>query len=116
MHHFDAEVDVFAGQVFSFARARAALDGATLGHPRTRQELDAAAGPSVTEGGLGATEVLRRFAEVLEPACLSSDFPRYLAFVESLPKTPSERIHKDALSRSTEDCWDLERSGYKLRR
>ena len=42
--------------------------------------------------------------------------PRYLAFVESLPKTPSERIHKDALSRSTEDCWDLERSGYKLRR
>jgi crotonobetaine/carnitine-CoA ligase len=42
--------------------------------------------------------------------------PRYLAFVESLPKTPSERIRKDALPRSTEDCWDLERSGYRLRR
>jgi len=24
--------------------------------------------------------------------------------------------HLDALSRSTEDCWDLERSGYELRR
>jgi crotonobetaine/carnitine-CoA ligase len=42
--------------------------------------------------------------------------PRYIAFVDSLPKTPSERIRKDALSRSIEDCWDLERSGYKLRR
>jgi crotonobetaine/carnitine-CoA ligase len=42
--------------------------------------------------------------------------PRYIAFVESLPKTPSERIRKDALSQSTEDCWDLEHSGYKLRR
>jgi carnitine-CoA ligase len=42
--------------------------------------------------------------------------PRYIAFVESLPKTPSERVRKDALSRSTEDCWDLEYSGYKVRR
>lgn len=42
--------------------------------------------------------------------------PRYIAFVEELPKTPSERIRKDALSRSTEDCWDLERSGYRLRK
>jgi crotonobetaine/carnitine-CoA ligase len=42
--------------------------------------------------------------------------PRYIALVDDLPKTPSERIRKDALSRSTEDCWDLERSGYRLRR
>jgi carnitine-CoA ligase len=42
--------------------------------------------------------------------------PRYIAFVDSLPKTPSERIRKDALPQSTEDCWDLERSGYKLMR
>jgi crotonobetaine/carnitine-CoA ligase len=42
--------------------------------------------------------------------------PRYLAFVEGLPKTPSERIRKDALPRGIEDCWDLERSGYRLRR
>ena len=42
--------------------------------------------------------------------------PRYIAFVDALPKTPSERIRKDALSPSTEDCWDLERSGHRLRR
>jgi len=87
MHRYDDEVDAFADEVFVFARKRAALDGATLGLPRSRAELDAAAGPSITTAGLGARETLRRFAEVLEPACLSSDFPRYLAFV---PAAPSE--------------------------
>jgi crotonobetaine/carnitine-CoA ligase len=42
--------------------------------------------------------------------------PRYLAFVDSLPKTPSERIRKDALPRATDGCWDLKRSDFKLRR
>ena len=87
MHRYDADVDAFADEVFVFARRRAALDGATLGFPRTVAELDDAAGPSITAAGLGARETLRRFAEILEPACLSSDFPRYLAFV---PTAPSE--------------------------
>jgi crotonobetaine/carnitine-CoA ligase len=41
--------------------------------------------------------------------------PRYVAFVEELPKTPSERIRKGELSRSVTDCWDLEASGYSLK-
>jgi crotonobetaine/carnitine-CoA ligase len=42
--------------------------------------------------------------------------PRYVAFVEAFTKTPSERIRKDELPRSVESCWDLEQSGYELRR
>src|SRR5262249_8166726 len=42
--------------------------------------------------------------------------PRYVAFIDAFPKTPSERIRKDVLSRSAEDCWDLERSGHSLKR
>ena len=41
--------------------------------------------------------------------------PRYVAFVEEFPKTPSERIRKEELPRSAEGCWDLEQSGYRLR-
>jgi crotonobetaine/carnitine-CoA ligase len=41
--------------------------------------------------------------------------PRYVAFVEEFPKTPSERIRKEELSRSAEGCWDLEQSGYRRR-
>jgi crotonobetaine/carnitine-CoA ligase len=36
--------------------------------------------------------------------------PRYLAFVDEFPKTPSERIKKDELSRSVDGCWDRERT------
>jgi crotonobetaine/carnitine-CoA ligase len=36
--------------------------------------------------------------------------PRYVAFVDEFPKTPSERIRKDELPRSVDDCWDREAS------
>ena len=42
--------------------------------------------------------------------------PRYLELVEDFPRTPTERIRKDQLSTSVETCWDLQRSGYKVRR
>ena len=42
--------------------------------------------------------------------------PRYVAFVGEFPKTPSERIKKDELPRSVDDCWDFERSGDRQRR
>jgi len=39
----------------------------------------------VTEAGLGADEALRLWAEVLAPACLSGDHPRYLSFIPNAP-------------------------------
>ncbi|MBW2706350.1 MAG: AMP-binding protein [Deltaproteobacteria bacterium] len=37
--------------------------------------------------------------------------PRYVAFVDSFEKTPTERIRKENLSNDISDCWDLEKSG-----
>lgn len=89
MHRWADTIDAFAAGAFAFSRRRAALDleggGVHLGRTAPPGALDAAAGPTVTEDGLGATEVLRRFTEVLEPACLSVDFPRYFAFIPSAP-------------------------------
>jgi crotonobetaine/carnitine-CoA ligase len=42
--------------------------------------------------------------------------PRYVAFLDDFPKTPSERIRKEALSRETDGVFDLEASGYRLKR
>lgn len=92
MHRYDPDVDAFATAAFDFARRRASADSSDelrLGTPRTRDELDALAGPTVTAAGLGEGEVLRLFATVLEPACLSIDFPRYLAFVPAAPTETS---------------------------
>ena len=50
-----------------------------------------------------------------EPRMPHFQIPRYVAFVDGFKKTPTERIRKEELSRDTSDCWDLERSGYRIR-
>jgi crotonobetaine/carnitine-CoA ligase len=42
--------------------------------------------------------------------------PRYIEFVDGFPRTPTERIRKDQLSTSVASCWDLEHSGYRVKR
>jgi len=44
--------------------------------------------------------------------------PRYLRFMEGLPKTPTERVQKYRLREEgvTPDTWDREKAGYKLKR
>ena len=87
MHDFDTSDDVFGERALAFSQHRMRLDadGVVLGHPVPREELDRLAGPSITEDGLGSAEVLRMFTDVLEPTCLSTDFPRYFAYVPAAP-------------------------------
>jgi len=56
------------------------------------------------------------FIRWCEPRMPYYQIPRYIAFVEEFKKTPTQRISKDKLSRDTADCWDLEKSGYRIRR
>ena len=42
--------------------------------------------------------------------------PRYVAFVDAFAKTPTERIRKEALPRDTDGIFDLDKTGYKLKR
>ena len=56
------------------------------------------------------------FIKWCEPRMAYYQIPRYIAFAEEFEKTPTQRILKDRLSRNTADCWDLEKSGYRIRR
>jgi len=58
---------------------------APLDRPLGPGELEALAGQTVTAAGIGGDEALRLWAEVLGPACLSVDHPRYLSFIPSAP-------------------------------
>ncbi len=44
--------------------------------------------------------------------------PRYVEFVESLPKTPTDRVQKNILREAgvTANTWDREKAGYKVKR
>jgi len=51
-----------------------------------------------------------------EPRMPRFHIPRFIAAIDAFPKTPSERIRKELLPKTTEDAWDLEKSGYQLKR
>ncbi len=85
MHIHTTEIEDLADDIAAFVRHRTRLDPIPLGHPRTEAELAAACGPTVTPEGIGGAEALRLFAEVLNPACLSVDYTRYLSFVPAAP-------------------------------
>lgn len=83
VHRFTPDVDVL-----SRALARHCLDRlsmtAPLDHSLTPAQLAAAAGQTVTADGLGSRAV-ELWTEVLAPACLSVDHPRYLSFIPGAP-------------------------------
>ncbi|KZD08542.1 hypothetical protein AUP43_08395 [Oceanibaculum pacificum] len=83
------------------------------------------------DSGLGAGDddlklfVKLKPGEALEPLALIQwcegkmpyfQIPRYVAFTDDFPKTPSQRIRKAELSRALTDCWDMNATGYTLRR
>jgi crotonobetaine/carnitine-CoA ligase len=44
--------------------------------------------------------------------------PRYVEFVEKLPKTPTDRVQKNLLRKIgiTSNTWDREKAGYKIKK
>ena len=89
MHTHDTSLEVLTQAVLRYAVDRMRLDPPPLDHDRTAVELRAMAGRTVTAGGLGGLEALRVFADVLAPACISVDNPRFLSFVPAAPTEAS---------------------------
>ncbi len=74
-----------AQAVLDVTRRRLRQDPVPLGGARTTEELAGDAGPTVTPDGLGGDEALRIWTEVLAPACIAIDHPRYLSFIPGAP-------------------------------
>jgi L-2,4-diaminobutyrate decarboxylase len=85
VHRHDESTERLTDAVVEYAIDRMRMDPPPLDHPRTEAELRADAGKTITPEGLGGEEALRVFADVLAPACLSIDHPRYLSFVPAAP-------------------------------
>ena len=59
----------------------------------------------------GGTLTERELVAWCGPRMAAFQIPRFVAFVDDFRKTPTQRIQKQFLSRSTDDCWDRERTG-----
>ena len=88
MHEFDPETDALAAKVLEYSLIRLRKDP-PLDGPWTYEELYAEAGETITENGIGGERALELFKHVLAKACISTDHPRYLAFIPSAPTESS---------------------------
>src|SRR5690606_13325713 len=85
MHRHDAATEILTQAILRYAVERVRLDPPPLDGPRPEAELRAMTGRTVTAGGIGGLEALRIFGDVLAPACISVDHPRFLSFVPAAP-------------------------------
>jgi glutamate/tyrosine decarboxylase-like PLP-dependent enzyme len=85
MHRYTEETEEAARAIVDYALARIRMDPPPIDGPMTEAELAGRVGETVTPKGLGSEEALRLFADVLAPACISVDNPRFLAFVPAAP-------------------------------
>ena len=89
MHGHDAATEALTDAIVRYAVDRVRLDPPPLDGPLTPAELRAAVGSTVTPEGIGGVEALRIFGDVLAPACISVDHPRFLSFVPAAPTDAS---------------------------
>ena len=89
MHDYDELTDRMARAVFEYTRERLQLTPVPLDHSVPRDELDDRAGNLLNAQGNDPEEVLRVFTEVLAPAVISCDSPRFLAFIPAAPTKAS---------------------------
>ncbi|HEY3485375.1 MAG TPA: aminotransferase class V-fold PLP-dependent enzyme, partial [Ilumatobacteraceae bacterium] len=89
MFRHDTSTEVLTQAIVRYAIDRVRLDPPPLDAPRTNAELRAMAGRTITEKGIGGLEALRIFGDVLAPACISVDHPRFLSFVPAAPTEAS---------------------------
>ncbi len=85
MHRHDRSTEVLTQAVVRYAVERMRLDPPPLDKTRPAAELRAMVGQTVTAKGIGGLEALRIFADVLGPASISIDHPRFLSFVPAAP-------------------------------
>ena len=85
MHNFDQKAQELAQQIIEYSLNRISMTPMPLDGPKSPLELAKMYGSNITAAGIGGVEALRRFSEGYATATLSSDHPRFLAFVPVAP-------------------------------
>jgi len=100
VHDWTEATESLSAAVLEYAEGRIHLNPVPLDGPRPLDELVADVGQTITPHGIGGHEALRLFAEVLAPACISVDHPRYFSFIPCAP-TPASTLFDLVVSASS---------------
>jgi glutamate/tyrosine decarboxylase-like PLP-dependent enzyme len=89
MHDFDATAERIARLVLDYTYERLALDPVPLDRSLPPGDLAVRAPDPISAAGNDPEAVMRLFEEVIAPAVLSVDSPRYLSFIPAAPTKAS---------------------------
>jgi aromatic-L-amino-acid/L-tryptophan decarboxylase len=89
MHSYDERTQRIADAVFEYMRERLALDPVPLDRAIAPDELAALVPNLIGATGNDPQRVLELYSEVLAPAVISVDSPRFLAFIPAAPTKAS---------------------------
>ena len=89
MHRYDERTQRIAEAVFASMRERLALDPVPLDHGVDPAELEARAPNLIGPQGNDPARVLELYNDILAPAVISCDSPRFLAFIPAAPTKAS---------------------------
>jgi L-2,4-diaminobutyrate decarboxylase len=89
VHRHDPLIAHLADRALEYSLDRIRMDPVPLDAPKPYDELLATVGQTVTADGIGGDRALQLFIDVLAPACISVDHPRFLAFVPGAPTEAS---------------------------
>lgn len=89
MHEFSAETERRAYRMLEAMLARQRQDPLPLGRVGDAELLRQQLGDSLTPGGIGYDEALRRWTDTVLPNTIAIDHPRYLAFIPHAPTPES---------------------------
>ncbi len=82
------DIETIGRAVLAYAEGRLKLDPVPLDNPLTPTELLGRVGQTITPEGITGKTAFDLFTDVLAPACLSVDHPRFLSFIPCAP-TPA---------------------------
>lgn len=111
MHRYDESTDRMADAILTYARERLRLDPVPLDRSATPEDLERSAGSLIARHGHDPLEVLRLFADVIAPAVISCDSPRFLSFIPAAPTKASLLFDMVVSASSLQGISWLEASG-----
>lgn len=111
IHGLDPSTELMAQRIFEYVLERIRMAPPPLDGPLGAAELRRATGEMITDDGLGYDRAFELFRDVLAPACISSDHPRYLAFVPTAPSEAATLFDLVVSASSIYGDWWLEGAG-----
>jgi glutamate/tyrosine decarboxylase-like PLP-dependent enzyme len=89
MHELTPEIEQLAREIFEQVLERQRMNPMPLGGIGTLADLESGLAGSISTGGLGFSEAMRRWSETIVSNVIAIDHPRYLAFIPHAPTQAS---------------------------